>query len=306
MLLGYQVRLPPQSPSRYIRAGAGGAGRLRPVAPAVSKSLHSRRGGGAWTALSGCPRSLQVATFRTRSGPRGARVRLPPQSPSRYIRQAAKGEERQSPVAPAVSKSLHSSRAVRPVEQQSGCPRSLQVATFPADPQPERRRVRLPPQSPSRYIRHVAPRRTRRSPVAPAVSKSLHSTTWECPRWVESGCPRSLQVATFLAGSLAASPDVRLPPQSPSRYIQAERSTLFGLNFLLSTEDRCTGTRPFGSNEPTTGSSLRSQVPPRGECRPSPTKPSSPSAHGRSRYAPHASARSPSRSRWRARGPCFA
>ena len=53
---------------------------------------------------------------------------------------------------------------------------------------------------------------------------------------------------------------------------------------------------------PTTDSSLRPPVLPRGQCRPNPMTPSSPSAHDRSRYAPRASARSRSRSRWQARG----
>ena len=50
---------------------------------------------------------------------------------------------------------------------------------------------------------------------------------------------------------------------------------------------------------PTTDSSPRPPVPPPGGCRPSPTTPSRPSAHGRSRCARRASARWRSRSRWR-------
>ena len=53
---------------------------------------------------------------------------------------------------------------------------------------------------------------------------------------------------------------------------------------------------------PTTDSNLRPPAQPPVACRPSPTTPSSPSAHGRSRCAPRASARWRSRSRWRARG----
>ena len=52
----------------------------------------------------------------------------------------------------------------------------------------------------------------------------------------------------------------------------------------------------------TMDSSLRLPVPPRGQCRPNPMTPSSPSRHGRSRCAPRANVQSRSRSRWRARG----
>ena len=303
---GAPVRLPPQSPSRYIHRRAAHPGRRRPVAPAVSKSLHSTRCGWCARRRSGCPRSLQVATFLRRRDARGGRVRLPPQSPSRYILGGVGVGAVARPVAPAVSKSLHSTGADDVRVLLSGCPRSLQVATFRRRRWSRLSRVRLPPQSPSRYIRPARRRPPASSPVAPAVSKSLHSDPdgWTFGTW--SGCPRSLQVATFVGGHEGLVGGVRLPPQSPSRYIQAGRNSLFGLNFLPLTEDRRTDTRPFGSNEPTTGSSLRSQVPPRGECRPSPTKPLSPSAHGRSRCVPRASARSPSRSRWQVQDPCFA
>ena len=52
----------------------------------------------------------------------------------------------------------------------------------------------------------------------------------------------------------------------------------------------------------TMDSSPRPLVPPPVACRPNPTTPSRPSAHGHSRCAPRASARSRSRSRWQARG----
>ena len=52
----------------------------------------------------------------------------------------------------------------------------------------------------------------------------------------------------------------------------------------------------------TMDSSPRPLVPPPVACRPNPTTPSRPSAHGHSRCAPRASARSRSRSRWRVRG----
>ena len=233
-------------------------------------------------------------------------VRLPPQSPSRYIPGAGTPARTARPVAPAVSKSLHSAEGTTLIENASGCPRSLQVATFSGIRAERRDPVRLPPQSPSRYIPIRLTARSTTCPVAPAVSKSLHSQRRFALQGFASGCPRSLQVATFARPARPRTARVRLPPQSPSRYIQAERNSLFGLNFLLSTENRCTGTRPFGSNEPTTGSSRRLQVPPRGACRPSPTKPSSPSAHGRSRCVPRASAQSPSRSRWQVQGPCSA
>ena len=256
--------MPPQSPSRYIPAGRDAAARYRPVAPAVSKSLHSRCGRSSTLLSSGCPRSLQVATFalelflgadavrlppqspsRYIPAPQGAQrgimsgcprslqvatfqalnldyieaVRLPPQSPSRYIPNAPDGHVREGPVAPAVSKSLHSPTGFAPTTTRSGCPRSLQVATFTADPVEQARTVRLPPQSPSRYIPLRVAVVTPGGPVAPAVSKSLHSRSARQSTPMLSGCPRSLQVATFI---VAWDPDdtiVRLPPQSPSRYI---------------------------------------------------------------------------------------
>ena len=52
----------------------------------------------------------------------------------------------------------------------------------------------------------------------------------------------------------------------------------------------------------TTDSSPQPPVPPPAGCRPNPTTPSTPSAHGRSRCARRASARWRSRSRWRGRG----
>ena len=112
----------------------------------------------------------------------------------------------------------------------SGCPRSLQVATFSGRLGDAQMPVRLPPQSPSRYIHSREPSPETPSPVAPAVSKSLHSGTNRAGRGARSGCPRSLQVATFDAGCALPEGMVRLPPQSPSRYIQAERNSLFGLN----------------------------------------------------------------------------
>ena len=102
------VRLPPQSPSRYIHRLPVVVLPLGPVAPAVSKSLHSRN----------------TAALPLR------RVRLPPQSPSRYIRLFEALGMDEGPVAPAVSKSLHSMPADPQARLRSGCPRSLQVATF--------------------------------------------------------------------------------------------------------------------------------------------------------------------------------
>ena len=146
---------------------------------------------------SGCPRSLQVATFAGRAGPDASPVRLPPQSPSRYILDRGAPAEQSRPVAPAVSKSLHSLAARGRMRQPSGCPRSLQVATFDGEGLARIPGVRLPPQSPSRYIlRRVTPWRAL-SPVAPAVSKSLHSAAGAPLCVAQSGCPRSLQVATF-------------------------------------------------------------------------------------------------------------
>ena len=226
------VRLPPQSPSRYIhRCGASAVPR-RPVAPAVSKSLHSCSTGTRGSTRSGCPRSLQVATFAAPGYPPPGQVRLPPQSPSRYIRPRAGLQPRGRPVAPAVSKSLHSRPRWARGACRSGCPRSLQVATFHPRAGHHDLQVRLPPQSPSRYIPSPSDRRASRCPVAPAVSKSLHSRYSPARHTLSSGCPRSLQVATFLVGGGVVTQAVRLPPQSPSRYIQAERNSLFGLNFF--------------------------------------------------------------------------
>ena len=217
------VRLPPQSPSRYIRdRHACGTGH-GPVAPAVSKSLHSVGTSGLVREKSGCPRSLQVATFSSRPRANGCSVRLPPQSPSRYILTACWYQRDHCPVAPAVSKSLHSIRRGGCPDGTSGCPRSLQVATFTCARTPVPVLVRLPPQSPSRYIRWHRGPRTPRRPVAPAVSKSLHSELLGRERSRTSGCPRSLQVATFGRRVRGVPARVRLPPQSPSRYIDAPR-----------------------------------------------------------------------------------
>ena len=218
-----RVRLPPQSPSRYILRAAFELMVLSPVAPAVSKSLHSHRLRPRLVRGSGCPRSLQVATF-----PKGVDldppfVRLPPQSPSRYIPLAVPAAFGLSPVAPAVSKSLHSIGYRARGPWLSGCPRSLQVATFEERPRALQPLVRLPPQSPSRYIRPPVPIPARARPVAPAVSKSLHSDTDDLCALPVSGCPRSLQVATFPADAVARGLRVRLPPQSPSRYIRPGR-----------------------------------------------------------------------------------
>ena len=213
------VRLPPQSPSRYIRCQCAALSVPRPVAPAVSKSLHSRSPTGAAPCSSGCPRSLQVATFAIGTWHPPSRVRLPPQSPSRYIHAGGFPPAEPGPVAPAVSKSLHSRSPTGAARCLSGCPRSLQVATFLQGLAGRVVVVRLPPQSPSRYILPVSARASSRGPVAPAVSKSLHSPP---PRWrgsFSSGCPRSLQVATFRQPHLWLHVVVRLPPQSPSRYI---------------------------------------------------------------------------------------
>ena len=226
------VRLPPQSPSRYILVQQAQEQRPRPVAPAVSKSLHSPKCSSSTVTTSGCPRSLQVATFAGVASPSARLVRLPPQSPSRYIPRIRAHPREIRPVAPAVSKSLHSAAGPHPRGQESGCPRSLQVATFTSIQLLTAINVRLPPQSPSRYIRGGGAADQRARPVAPAVSKSLHSRCRSCSRWKKSGCPRSLQVATFGLREIARQLHVRLPPQSPSRYIQAERNTLFGLNFL--------------------------------------------------------------------------
>ena len=213
------VRLPPQSPSRYILGTVEGNRNGSPVAPAVSKSLHSSQAAATPAAPSGCPRSLQVATFGFCGGCQGLGVRLPPQSPSRYIRRPGRGTAPWSPVAPAVSKSLHSPGAGTPTVLRSGCPRSLQVATFCPTCGVTPANVRLPPQSPSRYILRYGAHAPYPSPVAPAVSKSLHSTGLAWFRSSRSGCPRSLQVATFGVEALLHAVDVRLPPQSPSRYI---------------------------------------------------------------------------------------
>ena len=216
------VRLPPQSPSRYIRRSSGPTRRARPVAPAVSKSLHSPRTWMEGSRVSGCPRSLQVATFCVARRRSASRVRLPPQSPSRYIPPAAPCSAPPGPVAPAVSKSLHSGASSGSRRCGSGCPRSLQVATFSRPAGPAGTAVRLPPQSPSRYIPARSPRPRADGPVAPAVSKSLHSAGAGAARASTSGCPRSLQVATFLSVSVSRPPMVRLPPQSPSRYIRRD------------------------------------------------------------------------------------
>ena len=214
-----RVRLPPQSPSRYIPGSAMRRRPIRPVAPAVSKSLHSTIDGAINAVSSGCPRSLQVATFRPGARGPGERVRLPPQSPSRYIRGTPRSPPARSPVAPAVSKSLHSTidGAINAVS--SGCPRSLQVATFLSSWQRIASGVRLPPQSPSRYIPSSRASPWWTCPVAPAVSKSLHSVPQKGSRMRPSGCPRSLQVATFDKCLPDMEVLVRLPPQSPSRYI---------------------------------------------------------------------------------------
>ena len=244
LLRPFLVRLPPQSPSRYIRIAFGIQLAHGPVAPAVSKSLHSGQSGAISGSRSGCPRSLQVATFIGNTDPIPISVRLPPQSPSRYIRRAAALGAHVRPVAPAVSKSLHS-RSSRPRPRcRSGCPRSLQVATFPGcrctacrtsgcprslqvatfePPALGRHRVvRLPPQSPSRYIPRLRGGRRAAGPVAPAVSKSLHSPGPRASPSSWSGCPRSLQVATFSDGTTTLEATVRLPPQSPSRYIPSK------------------------------------------------------------------------------------
>ncbi len=199
---GLRVRLPPQSPSRYILSPAAHSSIRRPVAPAVSESLHSRHDCAIMSSKSGCPRSLQVATFRSTAPacmPRCPvapavskslhsffkqwggvnKVRLPPQSPSRYIPPPRVRRVRCGPVAPAVSKSLHSVISTSHHSPPSGCPCSLQVATFRHLDLPPQSPVRLPPQSPSRYIPQLSPVRTRPSPVAPAVSKSLHSSRTE-------------------------------------------------------------------------------------------------------------------------------
>ena len=214
------VRLPPQSPSRYIRSAARSSTSRCPVAPAVSKSLHSAAGDETRRHQSGCPRSLQVATFSRLPTSPLPRVRLPPQSPSRYIRGACGLPAPPCPVAPAVSKSLHSSAACTVSQFESGCPRSLQVATFAAQAVLRPEQVRLPPQSPSRYIRRPADAARLPGPVAPAVSKSLHSVGGGGVVHGASGCPRSLQVATFSGAVAASRLVVRLPPQSPSRYIR--------------------------------------------------------------------------------------
>ena len=216
------VRLPPQSPSRYIRPRDGARAPAGPVAPAVSKSLHSAPRACAPTPASGCPRSLQVATFTSGLQRPCPAVRLPPQSPSRYIRPRCPRSRLRSPVAPAVSKSLHSRGVGGVGSASSGCPRSLQVATFPDGLHAQRDPVRLPPQSPSRYIHVRRVGRSRRSPVAPAVSKSLHSPVCLPGVGTGSGCPRSLQVATFRSLAIPLPSHVRLPPQSPSRYIRGE------------------------------------------------------------------------------------
>ena len=180
-----------------FRASRRAAQSGSPVAPAVSKSLHSTRPRPSPRSWSGCPRSLQVATFPA-GGRAGRRlVRLPPQSPSRYIPGRRALASARGPVAPAVSKSLHSNRLGDPKLLLSGCPRSLQVATFQVAARSPALEVRLPPQSPSRYIPGLVEGAAQRGPVAPAVSKSLHSYAWPLPCLSESGCPRSLQVATF-------------------------------------------------------------------------------------------------------------
>ena len=193
----------------------------RPVAPAVSKSLHSVWRFAPAQYRSGCPRSLQVATFTLADARAVRKVRLPPQSPSRYIRAWLRPAASICPVAPAVSKSLHSRPRRPPGAPPSGCPRSLQVATFDVVWITHSLLVRLPPQSPSRYIHLMRHAGQVVSPVAPAVSKSLHSPAPTGRHPGRSGCPRSLQVATFLRGQLLPDLWVRLPPQSPSRYIRA-------------------------------------------------------------------------------------
>ena len=47
---------------------------------------------------------------------------------------------------------------------------------------------------------------------------------WSQPRLSPSGCPRSLQVATFVVRNMLRAFQVRLPPQSPSRYIQEDEA----------------------------------------------------------------------------------
>ena len=106
------------------------------------------------------------------------------------------------------------------MKRQSGCPRSLQVATFYDPSRDPACVVRLPPQSPSRYIHRALERLPVLRPVAPAVSKSLHSPSLASRSSMTSGCPRSLQVATFTRERLHLGDVVRLPPQSPSRYIR--------------------------------------------------------------------------------------
>ena len=215
------VRLPPQSPSRYILPDVRSDPGQRPVAPAVSKSLHSTIRRARSISQSGCPRSLQVATFDGIGMVPQLAVRLPPQSPSRYIRRRGSPPCGGRPVAPAVSKSLHSPSVTASPWPSSGCPRSLQVATFDAMESTALVSVRLPPQSPSRYIRGAQHAPCIPGPVAPAVSKSLHSGGRSMSIEELSGCPRSLQVATFRQAGMPQRAIVRLPPQSPSRYIRA-------------------------------------------------------------------------------------
>ena len=220
----WRVRLPPQSPSRYILGAAALHTAAGPVAPAVSKSLHSMGSGWLPTSTSGCPRSLQVATFARALRSALEVVRLPPQSPSRYILAPVVDTATSRPVAPAVSKSLHSRSSGSTTRGRSGCPRSLQVATFGGRIHLVPVAVRLPPQSPSRYIPLAGAPPGGRSPVAPAVSKSLHSERHRGLGLARSGCPRSLQVATFPSYAMRAPVPVRLPPQSPSRYIPRSRA----------------------------------------------------------------------------------
>ena len=207
------------APAHYIPSATPPRTARRPVAPAVSKSLHSSASRAVATDTSGCPRSLQVATFQAYLQARWIAVRLPPQSPSRYIPAGARPPGSPGPVAPAVSKSLHSHSAGESGRRESGCPRSLQVATFREGFDEKFDMVRLPPQSPSRYIPGRRRRAAPSGPVAPAVSKSLHSGREGVRRRTTSGCPRSLQVATFRHQVHGRPHPVRLPPQSPSRYI---------------------------------------------------------------------------------------
>ena len=114
--------------------------------------------------------------------------------------------------------------------------------------------------------------------------------------------PRELLVACLTLSALAGCASLDQPNESLGPFPDDYKTTIRE-HVLRSFFDPYS---PRGVREPdappTTDSSPRPPVPPPVACRPNPTTPSRPSAHGHSRCAPRASARSRSRSRWRVRG----